>query len=324
MSKINTIKKLWKTDKRGLVCAFFDYVVYSGITNIIPDTVFLKLSYYLRFGKYLNLNNPKTFNEKLQWLKLYDRKPEYVSLVDKAKVKEYVVETIGQEYVIPTLGIWDSVEDIDFSSLPNRYVLKCTHDSGSTIVCKDSLNFDKDSAKRKLKKKLKRNMFWWGREWPYKMVKPRIIVEQYIENDCISTNNNVDGISSSSFNSSELTDYKLMCFDGTVKCVFTGTERFSNGLKVTFFDRDWKPLPFRRHYPTSDIEIAKPKHYEKMLELAETLSRNIPFVRVDLYEVGGNILFGEMTFYPGNGMEEFYPEEWDEILGSWIRLQDKR
>lgn len=262
------------------------------------------MKYRLVTGKRLDLKNPRSFNEKLQWLKLYDRKDEYTQMVDKYGVREYIAKTIGEEYLFPLLGVWEKVEDIDFDSLPERFVLKCTHDSGGVIVCRDKSKFDIDSAKSRLNAWMKRNYFYCSREWPYKNVKPRIIAEKYMEDE-----------------SGELVDYKFMCFDGVVKSCFTCTERFTPfGLKVTFFNERWERLPFERGYPSSSKQIAKPANYDKMMQLSQKLSKGIPFVRVDFYEADGKIYFGELTFYPGSGLEKFSPEEWDYTFGSWINI----
>lgn len=275
----------------------------------MPDEEYLKRLYKSAMGKELDIDNPKTFNEKLQWLKLYNRRPEYTTMVDKYAVKRYVADKIGEKYIIPTLGVWDHFDDIDFSTLPKQFVLKCTHDSGGLVICKDKAKLDVKKAKSKIEKSLKNNFYLMGREWPYKNVKPRIIAEQYMED-------NPD--------SQELTDYKLMCFNGKVKCSFTCTSRYAkDGLKVTFFDTNWERMPFERHYPAEPNQICKPKSYEEMTQLAEKLADKIPFVRIDFYEIKGKPYFGEMTFFPGNGMEEFTPEEWDETLGSWIELPNK-
>ena len=281
---------------------------HFGMYHDMPDDEYLKRLFRYKMGYELNLDNPKTFNEKLQWLKLYDRKPIYTKMVDKYAVKAYVAEKIGAQYIIPTLGVWEHFDEIDFDKLPDQFVLKCTHDSGGLAICKNKATWDKKVAKTKLEKSLKRNFFYSGREWPYKNVKPRILAEQYMEDD----------------ESEELTDYKFMCFNGKVHCSFVCTERFtSGGLKVTFFDREWNKMPFERHYPASVKKITKPANYNKMIELAEVLSTNIPFVRVDFYETKKQIYFGELTFYPGNGLEEFTPLEWDYRLGSWIKLPTK-
>ncbi len=304
MSKIKTIKKLWKHNRQGLIGVLYGKIVRSGLLNVLSDESFLKLSYRAHLGNKLDLDNPKTFNEKLQWLKLHDRNPKYNEFVDKQLVKEYIAKEIGAEYVIPTFGVWNSVEEIEFDKLPKQFVLKCTHDSGSIIVCKDKDNFDIDGAKKKLSQKMKKNLFWWGREWPYKDLTPRIIAEKYMTD-----------------NGEELADYKLMCFNGRVKCSFVCSDRFSDkGLHVTFFDREWRVLPFERHYPSVKEGLPQPVNYDKMIELAEKLSKGIPFVRVDFYESEGKIYFGEMTFFPGCGWEDFSPKEWDAEVGSWLKL----
>lgn len=281
---------------------------HKGLTNIIPDKLYLKMFYRYRMGKNLNINNPQTFNEKLQWLKLYDRNPEYSKMVDKYEVKQYVASIIGEEYIIPTIGIYDKFEDINFDELPKQFVMKCTHDSGGLVICKDKKDLDINEVKNKIEVFLKRKYFYHGREWPYKNVKPRIIIEQYMKEE----------------HKEELTDYKFMCFNGKVKCSFTCLNRNSpNGLNVDFYDINWNKMPFERYYKNSNIVLEKPKNYEKMIELAEKLSKNIPFVRVDFYEINNKLYFGELTFYPGCGCESFQPEEYDRILGEWIRLPSK-
>lgn len=276
----------------------------------LSDKKYIELRYFSFFLKELNLDNPKSFNEKLQWLKLYDRNSKYTKMVDKYEVKKYVSNIIGEEYIIPTLGIYNSFEEINFDKLPNQFVLKCTHDSGGIVICKDKNNLDIKQAKKKINKSLKKNYYYSGREWPYKNVKPRIIIEKYID----------DG------KNTQLNDYKVMCFNGKAKCSFVCTERDNKelGLAVTFFDLDWKKMPFKRHYRTSNKKIDKPRNYQKMIELSEKLSKNIPFVRVDWYEIKGKLYFGELTFYPGAGFEEFDPEEWDYKLGEMLKLPDKK
>jgi hypothetical protein len=255
--------------------------------------------------KPINFNRVVTFNEKLQWLKLYDHNPQYTTMVDKYKVKQYVADKIGEQYIIPTLGVWNHFDEIDFDKLPNQFVLKCTHDSGGLIICKDKSKLDKKVAKVKIEKSLKRNYYWVGREWPYKDVTPRIIAEKYMQNN----------------SDDELADYKFMMFNGEERCAFVCTNRYSgNGLNVTFYDPDWKIMPFERHYPRSETPIAKPQSYEAMIEFAKKLSKNIPFVRIDFYEINGKPYFGEITFFPGSGFEEFSPDYYDETLGNWIKL----
>lgn len=273
----------------------------------LPDAVYLKLVYRARIGRPLNLNSPKGFNEKLQWLKLYDRNPLYTKLVDKAEVKPWVAERIGWEHVVPTLGVWDSFDDIDFGALPERFVLKCTHDSGGLAICRDLSTFDMAAARRKIERSLANNYFWSGREWPYKDVRPRIIAEEYLD----PAGEQVG-----------LTDYKVMCFGGQARCEFTCTGRADGNLHVDFFDTEWNHMPFTRHYPNADVPPEAPERLKDMVAMAERLSEGMPFVRVDFYEVAGQYYFGEMTFYPGSGMEEFDPERWDEELGSWIELPE--
>ncbi|WP_270238251.1 ATP-grasp fold amidoligase family protein [Clostridium perfringens] len=297
---------------------------FKGFLSWMPDNIYLKYVYRDIIGENLNLKKPQGFNEKLQWLKLYDRNPEYTNMVDKYEAKKYVAKKIGDSYIIPTLGIWDKFEDIDFDNLPNQFVLKCTHDSGGVIICHDKKDFDIENARKKINSKLRKNFYYSGREWPYKNIKPRIIAEKLMINNSICKSNNVEAQEISQEYNNELLDYKFMCFDGKVKCSFVCSERFSSdGLKVTFFDKDWNILEFERHYPKSKIQIPKPSKYYDMIKIAEKLSKGIPFVRVDLYESNEKVYFGELTFYPGSGFEEFSPKSADINLGSWIKLPKK-
>lgn len=283
----------------------FEVLRSHNMTNWIPDELYLRMLYKEYIGKNLNLKNPLTFNEKLQWLKLNDRNPLYTVLVDKHAVKQYVEEKIGKEYVIPTIAMWERVEDIKISNLPDRFVLKCTHDSGGVVICRDKGKFDLLNAQNKLKRNLKKNYYYSTREWPYKHVKPRIIAEPYLESE----------------NGNTLNDYKLLIFNGKHKCSFVCSGRNSEaGLHVTFYDPEWNVMPFERHYPRSSQKQERPCSYKKMIQLAEILSEGIPFVRVDFYEVGGNPYFGEMTFFPGGGFEEFSPEIWDRKLGDMLDI----
>ena len=282
---------------------------HLGVRIPMSDKSYLKLLYWDRFKKKLDLNNPKSFNEKLQWLKLYDRNPEYTNLVDKYEAKKIVSKIIGDKYLIPTLGVWENFDNIDFDKLPNEFVLKCTHDSGGLVIIKDKSNMDRKLAKKLLVKALKRNFFYPGREWPYKNIRPRIIAEKYMSTD----------------NSEELNDYKFMCFNGKCEMCFTCTERFSSDeVKVTFFDLEWNELPFERYHKKSDIHIPKPSKLDEMIHLAELLAKGIDFVRVDFYEIEGAVYFGEMTFYPGSGLEPFQPEQWDYLIGKKIVLSNSK
>lgn len=270
---------------------------------------YLEKLFKYRMKEKLDLDNPISFNQKIQWLKLYDRNPEYTKLVDKYEVKKYIDEKLGKGFTFPTLFVWDRFEDIDFDKLPDQFVLKCTHDSGGVVICTDKNKFNKKAAKKKLNGSLNKNYYINSREWPYKLVKPRIIAEPLMVDD--------SGV--------ELKDYKFMCFNGKVKCIFTCTDRYEgSGLKVTFFDTNWEKMPFERHYPIDEKEIKKPASYNEMVSLAEMLSKDIPFVRIDFYEINKRPYFGEMTFYPGSGLEEFTPRKWDDILGNWIQLPRKR
>lgn len=284
---------------------FFNKYNDKGLFKFVSDETCLKILYHMYFGKKLDLNKPQSFNEKLQWLKLYDRKPEYTKMVDKFEVKEYVSDIIGREHVIPTIGVWDNFDDIDFNYLPEQFVLKCTHDSGGLVIVSDKSKFDKASAKKKIDKCMKRQFFYTGREWPYKQVKPRIIAEQYMN----------DG-------SGELKDYKIFVFGGEPKITLVCSERFSQqGLREDFFDENWCLYPFKRpEHPNSGKHIDKPNCYDQMMCFAKKLSKDIPFVRTDFYEINGKVYFGEITFYPASGFSPFVPEEWDYKLGEWLEL----
>lgn len=283
----------------------YNWATSCGLTKWVPDVVHLKMAYHANLDKPLNLDNPQTFNEKLQWLKLHDRNPLYTTLVDKYRVKQWVAERIGERYVTPTYGAWERAEDIDLSALPERFVLKTNHDCGGIAICRDRATFDFEAAKRKLAKHLRTNYYWGCREWPYKDVKPLVFAEEYLEAG------RSDG---------DMVDYKIMCFGGEARCAFTCTGRAEADLRVDFFDNDWNHLPFTRHYSNAEFPPEAPENLREMLSLAQELASGIPFVRVDFYEVAGKSLFGEMTLYPGAGMEEFDPEEWDGRLGSWIEL----
>ena len=275
------------------------------IKRIIPDAIYLKLKFKKEMGRSLNLKNPLTFNEKLQWLKLYNRNPLYTTLVDKYAVKQYMSKLIGEQYIIPTLGVWGNFEDIDFDKLPNQFVLKCTHDSGSYVVCRDKSKLNIDEARKKLATALKRNYYYPGREWPYKNVPPRIIAEQYIED-----------------RNGALIDYKFSCFDGYVDCVMACLDRHLNDTKFYFFDKEWnlKRLNIRGKNAPADFSIPKPSCMDQMFDIAAKLSEKIPYVRVDLFECDGKIYFGEMTFYPDSGFDANLLPETDKYFGQLIDL----
>ena len=281
----------------------------KGIFKYMPDEKFLKIMYRARMYKKLNFNNPETFSEKLQWLKLYDRKDIYTTMVDKYEAKKYIADKVGEEYIIPNIGIWDDFNEIDFTKLPNKFVLKVTHDSGGVLICKNKKEFNVQEARKKINKSLKSNYYYRSREWPYKNVKPRIIAEVYMED-------NTD---------KQLLDYKVLCFDGVAKCSFVCSNRNSEkGLNVDFYDINWNHMPFERKYKNSENIIKKPINYNKMIEIAERISENISFLRVDFYEIHGKLYIGELTFYPGSGMEEFRPEKYDKLFGDWLDLPTKK
>lgn len=288
------------------------------LLQLIPDKPYIQLMFFYHMHRFANLRNPKTFNEKLQWLKLYDRNPKYIQMVDKYKAKDYVADIIGKEFIIPTLGVWEKPDDINFDSLPNKFVLKWNHDSGSVIICKEKKTFDKDAAIKKLRHGQYTNGFWYGREWPYKGVKPYLIAETFLENEPDSRISLEEHQISPH---SDIVDFKFMCFNGKMLCCFTCTDRFSNdGLKVTFYDKNWEIMPFERNHPRETVPCKRPFNFDKMVWAAERLSIGIPFARIDFYEVNQKPYFGEITLYPGSGLEAFQPDKWDEIMGSWLSL----
>ncbi|MBR4131177.1 MAG: glycosyl transferase [Bacteroidaceae bacterium] len=278
---------------------------------LMSDRLFLKCLFRIKMGYNLNLENPQTFNEKLQWLKLYDRRPEYTKMVDKVEAKEYVANIIGDEYIIPTLAVYDCIEDIDFDALPRQFVMKCTHDSGGIIICRNKDAFDRKAAIRKLTRGLKKNYFLQNREWPYKNIKPRIIVEQYMTNS-------IEPID-------ELSDYKWFCFDGEPKAMFIATDRFLKGeeTKFDFYDTEFRHLPFTNGHPNATKTIVKPHSFDAMKSLATKLSQGLPQVRVDFYDVNGHIYFGELTFFHWSGLTPFEPIEWDYKFGEYLKLPKK-
>lgn len=277
------------------------------VRGLIPDKLYLQLLYRRLFDKKLDLNNPQTYNEKLQWIKLYDRRPEYTTMVDKYAVKQYVANRIGEEYIIPTLGVWEKPEDIEWNKLPYQFVLKCTHDSGGLVICKDKSKLDKDAAMDKLRKSLRRDYYKASREWPYKNVPRRIIAEKYMEDSKLG----------------DLPDYKFFCFDGVVKALFIGTERGTGDVKFDFYDADFNHLDLVQTHPMSGKILPKPENFDLMKELASKLSIGIPHVRVDFYNINGRIYFGEMTFFHHGGVIPFHPEKWAYTFGSWIKLPNK-
>ena len=276
------------------------------ISNKIPDDKYLKILYRSVFGEELDLESPKTFNEKLQWLKINDRKPIYTTMVDKYEVKKYIAERLGEEHVIPTLGVWNDFDEIDFELLPNQFVLKCTHDSGGLGIVRDKSDFDKDEARIKIRKSLNTNFYLYGREWPYKNVKPRVIAEAYMEDA----------------SGKSLRDYKFYCFGGVPKFLYIseGLEDHTTA-RISFVTCDWQFAPYERSdYAPFEKLPPKPKNFDKMLEFASQLSQNIDFLRVDMYEINGKIYFSELTFSPCSGFMPFKNSEYDREIGEMLHL----
>ena len=272
------------------------------------DEVYLKWAYFLKFHKKLNLKNPQTYNEKLQWLKLYDKHPEYTQMVDKAEAKKYVANIIGEEYIIPTLGVYNHFDEIDFEKLPQQFVIKCTHDSGGVVVCKDKNSLDIKTARKKIEYGLDKSAYWASREYPYKNITPRIIIEQYMED------NSVDG-------NEDLTDYKIYCCNGKVICIMTCTDR-SKGVKFHFFSPQWEFLRWDHitQYEPEGFTMPRPQNFDEMIDVATKLSANMPEVRVDLYSVNGKTYFGELTLFSNSGLDTDLTDEADHILGSYLTL----
>lgn len=277
-------------------------VHYSA--NFLSDENYLKVLFYHCLGYKLNLNNPKSFNEKLQWLKLNDQHEDYSKMVDKIEAKKYVASIIGEKYIIPTLGVWNTVEEIEWNLLPNQFVIKSSDDSGGVIVCKDKTTLDIEKAKKKLQRK--NNYYKYNKEYPYRNLKHRIIAEKFLEDE----------------SKYELKDYKIFCFNGEPRLLFVATDRLKKEeeTKFDFFDTDWNHLPFTNGHPNNPNPIEKPRNFNEMLDIARKLSVGIPQVRIDLYNCNGTIYFGEITFFHWSGTKAFEPKEWDYKLGNMINL----
>lgn len=291
---------------RYITDSSYRFLVNSKLSKhkSMSDEEYLKRIFEAKVGHPLNLSNPKSFNEKLQWLKIHDHNPLYTTLVDKYEVKRYVASIIGEEFIIPTIGVWDKFDDIDFSVLPNQFVLKCTHDSGGLVICKDKTNLDIKKAKKKIESCLKQNYFWVGREWPYKNVKPRIIAEKYITDE--------SGV--------ELKDYKVFNFDGNPELIQVDYDRFVNH-KRNLYTVDWKFIDASIKFPNdANHKIEKPEALEMMVDAAKKLSCGIVHVRTDFYCIGNRVYFGELTFYHGSGFEIFNPEDLGLYLGNLMKL----
>lgn len=278
------------------------------LSPLFNDRFYLKLLFRLKVGYKLDLSNPKTYNEKLQWLKLYHKDPILPKLIDKYEYKKYVKNIIGEEYVIETFGVWSSFNEIDFDKLPNQFVLKTTHDQGGVIICKDKFNLDISKVEKKINKHLKRNLFYLMREWPYKYVKPRIIVEELLVDET----------------KGDLWDYKFYCFDGKPEFMFISMGRQSGHVPLYYYDMEFNYLEIERPgHKAGERFIEKPINWELMKELASKLSKGQPHVRIDFFNINGKILAGEFTLYQGGGMMPFIPKEWDDKFGKLIHLPKK-
>ena len=276
----------------------------KGYFDRLPDALYLKIMYRASMGKRLNLKNPKTYSEKLQWLKLYDRRPEYSMMADKYGVREYIAKMVGEKYLIPLLGVWDDPEDIDFDALPQQFVLKCNHNSGTGMcICKDKSKLDIEKTKRGLKRGLRQDYHLHGREWIYKDIKRRIIAEKFMEDA----------------SGEGLKDYKVMCFNGEPKLVQIHSGRFTDH-RVDWYDTQWNLLDAWMVVPPSGVAVDKPPFLDELLEVSRKLSAGIPQLRVDWYYTNGQLYFGELTFFNASGMAPFSPEEWDRKLGDMIQL----
>lgn len=280
----------------------------QNLLTHLNDKMYLKMIYRIRMGIKLNLKKPITFNEKLQWLKIHDRKSAYTTMVDKYQVKKFISKKIGKEYVIPTLGIWNKFEEIDFSSLPEQFVLKCTH-CGGVYICKDKSSLNINDIKKKINSTLKKNYFWHLREWPYKNVPPKIIAEEYIKNDDAEQIDN------------SLIVYKVFCFDGKPYILQVIQNDKRPNETIDYFDTEWNLLKLKQNFPNSKTHLKKPQKLDEMLNLSHKLSKGIPFLRVDWYISNNELLFSEFTFYSDAGMAEFEPKEWDYKLGEMIKLK---
>lgn len=295
-------------DQRILRAIRDPYYAGGAILNrlapyIRNDERYVRWSYFLATHQHLDLDTPKTFNEKLQWLKLHDQRPEYTMMVDKYAVK-YIANILGKEYVFETLGVWNDFDDIDFFQLPNQFVLKCTHDSGGLIICRDKAKLDMSAARNRIKHCMRKNYYYASREYPYRDVPHRIIAEPLMVDE--------SGV--------ELKDYKIFCFNGTPKMIEVDFGRFSEHQR-NIYDTNWMLMDLELKYPRNpSLEIDRPAHLDEMLEIAGRLSQDIPHVRVDLYYINGKIYFGELTFFHGSGYESFRPEKWNEKAGEWLGL----
>jgi len=270
----------------------------------MPDEEYLKKMFKIKMGYCLDLDTPETFNQKLNWMKLYYRDPLFTTMVDKYAVREYVSSKIGKQYLVPLLGVWDNPENIDISILPNKFVLKTTHGCGGMSICRDKEHYDIKTVVTDFKKNMSNNYYYYVREWPYKDVKPRVIAEKYLQNG----------------ESINLQVYKVFNFNGYPKIIQMISNDKTKDETIDYFDTEWNRLDLRQNYPNSVIIPPKPHTLNEMLELSAKCSEGFPFLRTDWYEVDGKVYFSEFTFYSDGGMEPFTPTYWDKKLGELIEL----
>ncbi len=287
--------------REALIC-----LMNKNFFFFLPDKLYLKWKYKLLIGKKLDLKNPKLLSEKLQWLKLYNRNPEYTKMVDKYEVRNYIENKIGKQYLIPLVGVYDKFDDIDFDKLPNKFVIKCTHDSGGLVICKDKNTLNMKAAKKKINKFMKRNYYKVHREWPYKNVKPRIVIEKYIENK----------------DKSDLLEYNIFCFNGIPKLVSVCYGDKEKNRFNDFYDSDFNKLDLKCIYNASNVILDKPKQFDKMKEIASILSKDIPHLRVDFYLCNNKIYLGELTFFHFAGFTKFEPKNYEITLGDYLKLDE--
>ena len=285
-----------------------DMRIKAGILSLLPDKAYISLKYWYNFKKLPNIDHPVTYNEKIQWLKIHDRKPQYTKMVDKYEAKEFIRSVAGESYVIPTLGVWEHFEDIDFSQLPDQFVLKCTHDSGGVYVCTDKREIDREKLAKFFGKHLKTNYFYEGREWPYKNVRPRIIAEELLKDP----------------DSPDLKDYKVLVFNGKAVLLYVASERQDKNeeTKFDFYDMDFNHLDIRNGHPNAGKTVSRPLRFREMIDVAEKLAAGITHLRVDFYVVQDRLYVGELTFSHNSGFLPFDPPEWDVRIGSWLKLPE--
>ena len=306
MSKLSTAKELLLNHK-----ALFCDSIIKNFFGFLPDKLYLSLRYRLQMGHWINWKHPRTFTEKLQWLKIYDYKPEYTQMVDKLAAKDYVAKRIGKEYIIPTLGVWDRVEDIDWDSLPNQFVLKTTHGGGGggVVVCKDKRTLNREKAVEKLRSSMRSNAGRTYREKPYLNVPRRIIAEKFMAEP-------------SPVVSSDLIDYKYYCFNGVPKLIMVANGRSTGDKRFAYYDTQWNPVHIKWGAPRPDKEFPRPDNLDEMLRVASKLSAGLTHARIDLYNIDAHVYFGEITFYDGSGFEKIDPQSYDEYLGSLMKLKE--